>query len=401
MTIQLNNYTPFPNLRYTGTDTDNLEFGVFMAKVAFDIQENGSCEISEEQEPFAFKDEYYDEVNASSVRYPSDFVPYKPKTDIALCATAWAPTGQPTDTWLVGVKIATNDGTICQKALRIFGPRFWIPKWERELSDKEKANWKNYRHLFKGWELSKAQPITKLPIRYEFSYGGNVPKGIGEDGKAIIEAFEPNPIGQGYIDQEWTDHTKPVPAPQIEDPEDPVINPYKRYCPHGFGPIPPAWLPRRTLGGTYDQQWLASGGDSWPKDYDFEFHNSSHIDLRGEEHVSGALTIELVNLHPQKRNWRIRFENKSPVCFIDHDNLKANVSRMNLDSLFIEIDDESLEDPRVFCVWRILFHPNETRKITLMGEPDTLSAEDQDAINSPPDPKDVSVALPKPEQGGR
>ncbi|MFS8180628.1 DUF2169 domain-containing protein [Pseudovibrio denitrificans] len=393
MTIQLDNYTPFPNLRYSGTDTDNLEFGVFMVKVAWDLLVDGSCAISAEQEPFVFKDEYYGEVNVSSVRYPSDFVPYKPKTDLVISATTWAPDGKPASSWLAGVRFTSADGIVSEKVLRVFGPRFWIPKWKRSLSEEEKLNWRKYKNLFLGWELSEAKPITKLPIRYEFAYGGELSKDA--DGIPVREAFESNPIGRGYIDPHWSDHTAPVPAPQIEDPDDPITDPYRQYAPQGFGPIPPAWLPRRPLGGTYDEAWIANGGNCWPEDYDFEFHNSCSPSLRAQGHIHSDLKIELVNLHPSKQNWCIDFKDMSPICFLEHENLDPKFLRMNLDSLFLEVDEENLEDPRAFCTWRLLFHPTETLGIKLFLPEDDLSQKHLEAIELPPTPADVCVAMPQ------
>lgn len=414
MTVELHNFTPFPNLRYSGADSRGREFGVFMVKVAWDITQADKCMLSEEQEPFAFKDEYHGEVNTSSVRYPSDFVPFKPRTDISLNATAFAPEGRPAKRWLVGVRVLDESGIlVCEKVLQISGPRQWVPKWKRRLDDEETKNWRDHRHLFEGWELSEPVPIDRLDIRYEYAFGGMIEKGLDADSNLILEAYDYNPIGCGLLDKEWSDHTVPHPAPQIEDPADPVTEPYKLYVPQGYGPIAPAYLPRRSLGGTYDRNWLDNIHPNWPPDYEYEFHNSGPDGLRAERLLREGLRLELVNLHPRKPHWHICLPSPDLVCAVDQTPDSMNnpaegevvrnpqtppLFKMPLDSVFLEIDQEHQSDPRIFEILRMPFHRLNTLGITLLK----VGEEEREAgnleLSLAPTPDDVAVEMPSEDE---
>lgn len=349
MTINIKNLTVLPNLRFVSSNNKGQGFGVFMVKGAFDIDTGNIGVLSEEQEPFCFTDTYYGKVNTSSLKMPSDLIGYKPRTDIIFSGTAHAPNGQAEKSWLVGIQIGDENGVKLEKKLRIYGPRYWVPKWKRELSEQEKENWKDHRDQFDCWELSEAQPITSLPICYEYAYGGSLHKGKNEQGAPVIEAYEYNPIGCGLIDPEWTDHTKPQRAPQIEDPDDPVIEPYKRYSPAGYGGIPPAWLPRRPLGGTYDQNWIDNIWPKWPPDYDFSYNNSAADGLKGDLFLSEDIEIILVNLQPDQRVRKIKLTNPVPTMSLgiryDWDTVM-----LNLDTLYIDG-----EQNQILCTWRSVF----------------------------------------------
>ncbi len=392
MTIEITNLTPFPNMRFSNLDAHGKEFGVFMVKGAWDIPEEGECTLSEEQEPFVFTDEYHGELNFSALRYPSDFVPYKPTTDIVLDATAYAPDGKPAKEWLVGVKVEDTEGYVVEKTLRILGPRYWVPKWKRKLSDEEKVNWREHRDLFEGWELSEPKPITKLPIRYEYAYGGMHVKGKKEDGTPDYEVYEYNLVGRGWIHPDLTDHTKPVPVPQIEDPNDPIIEPYKHYKPQSFGPVPPSWLPRRPLGGTYDQNWIDNIHPNWPPDYDFAYHNSASGELRAKKHLAGDLKIQLVGLHPAKRHWLITLPDVGVVAMVSGEQNVTNY-RICMDSLYLEIDETAFSDLRAFTLWHLTFHILETSEIALICVPPNEQAGD----GVPDDLKTDFMPVPLPE----
>ncbi len=400
MSIELTNLTPFANMRFSNLDKHGKEYGVFMAKGAWDIPESGECTLCEEQEPFVFTDEYFGEPNFSALQYPSDFVPYKPVTDVILNATAWAPEGKPAKSWLVGVKVTDGVGTIVMKALRIVGPRYWVPQWKRELTEQEKTDWKQYRHLFKGWELSEPEPIAKLPVRYEYAFGGMYQNGTHKDGSPRYELVEENPVGRGWIHPELTDHTRPIPAPQIEDPDDPVRDPYKRYEPLSFGPIPPSWLPRRPLGGTYDQNWLDNIHPNWPPDYDFAYHNSASGSLRAKTHLTGNLKFELVGLHPIKRHWHFILPELLVSALAVSSSEEAGADRtatelfsMNADTIYMDICEEQVSDPCAYQTWRLPFKLDKYENI-ILSQFDEQKRElflRKNKISRAPYPHDVSI----------
>lgn len=368
--VSITNFTPFANLRFSNFDADGREFGVFMIKTSMDIRQDGTCVLSSEQEPFAFTDEYHGELNASSVRYPSDFVPYKPRSEVILDATAYAPGETTAREWDVSVRVSDDKGVFVEKTLHITGPRQWQPEWFRALSANEEAEWQRFGKLFRGWKLSEADPISQLPIRYEYAFGGMIETGKNEDNEPFFTAYEHNPIGRGLIDNQHTDRRYPVPAPQIEDPLYPVITAGTCYSPQGLGPTPPAWLPRRALGGTYDQNWLDNVWPKWAKDYDFAFHNAAHPDLQGNRFLEGSLIVDLKHLHPTDPQFVIRIPASKPVVTAVLANGERVLLEMVRDTVFLEISDEFRHDPRVHCLWRTPFDLTVTEAISVRWEDD-------------------------------
>ncbi len=353
----LSNYTPFPNFRYYSTDKRGEKFGVIIVKGTYQQAPSGRLLTAEEQAPLVFTDACHGAVNSSSLWHPSDLVPCKPKTDIIVNAVAYSPTGKVMPTFECAIRIDTDDATIV-KRLRVTGPRHWKPKWKRALNDTERLNWRRMRSLFEGWVLGEPDPIERLPLLYEYAYGGTLQKGKNADDQPVVAAFEHNPLGRGWIDDEWTDHTQPIPAPQVESLDDPVIVPGKVYSPQGLGPIPPAWLPRRPLGGTYDQNWIDNIWPNWPPDYDFAYHNSAHPDLVAPGFLRGTERIILTGLSPAGRESMLHLPGEDLAVDFETQDGETVRKAMNLDTVFLDIAEPEQRERRVFLSWRVTFEPD-------------------------------------------
>jgi hypothetical protein len=349
--VTLVNMTPFANLRFTNRDARGLEFGVFMAKTAMDIPAEGECTFSTEQEPFALTDEYHAAMNFSAVRYPSDFVPWKPVADVVADAVAFAPGGKPAKDWTAGILVEDAYGIAVEKRLRVTGPRDWV--YEKQKGRKG------------AWHLAGAEAALRVPLRYENAFGGMVAEGEDDSGHPVWRAYEQNPIGTGWIDANLTPTDGPVAAPQIEALDDPVRSPFAMLEPQGFGPIPPAWLPRRPLGGTYDQAWLDEVWPNWAADYDFRFHNAAHPDLQAPRHLEGALRVTLENLHPGRPLWQFTVPDQRLVAIALMDDGQVLVLEMVRDLIFLDIGEAAGRDPRLLSMWRTPFDPLRTKGLTL------------------------------------
>ena len=143
---------------------------VVVAKRRFDVdQASGSCEDAEETPGVMLGPEYTnpDDPAYSSVAKPGELAAQKPKVDILVRANAHAPGGEPTAEWEVGIRIPG----VLDRRLRIVGPRvaLWVPpkKW---ITDKERA--KGEEQEWSVPRFSKPRPIAKLPLRYEYAFGG-------------------------------------------------------------------------------------------------------------------------------------------------------------------------------------------------------------------------------------
>lgn len=371
--VRIVNFTPFANLRFSNRNAVGKEFGVFMAKTAMDIRPDGSCKLSSEQEPFALTDIYHGELNVSSLRYPSDFVPFKPTSEIILDATAYAPGFKSASEWKVSVRVSDENGPFCDTELIVTGPRQWEPVWLKELNEAQKMEWEKHRAMFAGWKLSPPEEIDRLPVRYEYAFGGMTIKGTNDDGQPFLEADERNPVGSGLIDREFTDHSKSLKAPQLLAPGAILSDPYGLHPIAGLGPIPPAWLPRRSMGGTYDEHWLKNVWPNWAGDYDYRFHNSAPAALQGNRYLEGEILIELRNLHHEHSDFTIQIPaQKMFAIAVKTDGSEQNL-KMSLDTVFLEISENSKGDPRVYCIWRTPFDLAMTEGLVLLYANDSAT----------------------------
>ena len=372
---ELRNLTPFANMQFVNLDTQGREFGIYMVKTAYDILPDGTCKVSDEQEPFALTDQFHGAINESSVRYASDLVPYKPATDVVLNATAFSRRARPTDAWECGIEIkhAGTDDIWLSKRLAVSGPREWRKTWL-------------------GWKLSDAEPISSLDIRYEHAFGGMYEDGVDEDDAPVLVANEKNTIGLGYVKSESDHNGDPIPAPQILFTSDTLDDPFASLEPAGFGPLPAAWLPRRPLGGTYDANWEDNVWPNWPADYDFAFHNCASAGLSAPLPHNATLECRLTNLHPDKPVWDLQLPKPDLVALCSRDG-EVTYQAFQLDTIYFDIADDRLHDPRIFMVSRMVFDWEETDDILLMQNTASQSSPD---LLAPPHPHDVA-RFPEPE----
>ncbi|MBC8017395.1 MAG: DUF2169 domain-containing protein [Verrucomicrobia bacterium] len=300
--MKFHNLSPFPALAFEGIDQHDQEFHVVVMRATYDLTPNTELQPAEEQQPLAVNDEYFGEMNKSSVRQESDLVQYKPKCDVIVIGSAYAPGSDSAPCFEVGIRIT---GTVTlDKKLSIYGPRFW-----------EKRN--------SGWTLTEPAPIVSLPLQYEFAYGGENRINREDPAASQVEveyhltpdqrqqhpdgpeqaplahtAYNENPVGIGFAEKWYLDATQTtrLPAPQIESPEDPIKEFGKQYVPQSLGVITKAWLPRRKLGGTADEEF-AKSERCLPEDFDFAFWNGAHPDMQ-RHWLKGGERVELKNLFP-------------------------------------------------------------------------------------------------------
>jgi hypothetical protein len=184
---------------------------------------------------------------------------------------------------------------------------------------------------FNAWESSRAEPITQVPLRYEYAQGGQCrieandeaakrvarehwlsPDEIAEhpdkDAPPIAhQACDTNPLGRGFARGWYLEATRSeiLPAPRFEYPARPFTAELFRHTteggelpePAGLGCIGRACLPRRKLIGKIEvkQQWREDEIPRLPKSFDFRYWNSAPLDQQCP-HLEGAERFSLVNL---------------------------------------------------------------------------------------------------------
>lgn len=356
------NNTLFPALVFQSTDKHGMSFHVVVMRATLDIHEDGAVSVSEEQQPIILSDEYFGEVNKSSVRQECDLVPFKPKCDVIVNATAYAPRGVPVLGFVAGVKIngpPHDNGAagplILEKKLLVTGPRCW----EKGLLGK--------------WTLNlPTTPISSLPLRYDYAFGGECRVNLDDpDSQRLKAGFrlspeqrsshpdgpdsaplahtscENNPLGRGFA-EEWylkAKKLKTIPALQIDDPKNRVTTFGKTYPPQGFGIISKAWKQRLELAGTYDDAWLETRWPDLPEDFDMSYWNGAHPDLQ-VPYLRGDEEITLTNLTPGG-SLKFRLPGHKPVLSISCAIGGILSVTANHDTLII--DPDAL---KVSLVWR-------------------------------------------------
>lgn len=367
---EIRNLTPFANMHFANWDAEGREFGVFMVKTAWDILPDGTCKLSDEQEPFVFSDEFHGALNETAVRYPSDLVPYKPKTDILLNATGFAPGGRVAEAWDVRLRMRadTDEQLLIDKTLSVTGPR----RWEKGLS---------------GWSLTEPEPVRSCDLRFDYAYGGVVYAGDDDDGEPIYEALETNPVGAGYVNQRrLREDDTPINAPQILARSETLLRPEVGLTPVGYGPIAAAWLPRRPRGGTYDAAWQENVWPKWPTDYDFAFHNSAPDDQQVDLPQGAGVVVELTNMHPSQPVWTIHVPDPGLVVYgIDGEAIVLH--RLTIDTITLDIAEDRLRDARAFQTHRMVFDISNVDQLVLAH---FAEHESQNPVIDPRHPRDVA-----------
>lgn len=245
---------------------------------------------------------------------------------------------------------------VLEKKLVVTGPRWW-----------EKG-------LLGGWKLRPpGMPITSLPLRYEYAFGGECrialddpaaervgrkfllgpeqrashPEGADEAPLAH-SACDDNPLGMGFA-EEWylkAKRLKTFPAPQVYSPRESLTVLGKASAPEGFGVVTKAWRQRLKLAGTYGDAWREKRWPHLPEDFDMEFWNGAHPDMR-IPFPEGGEKITLTNLTPGGK-LTISLPCHKPLVHARLKDGNTASGSLKIDTLIIEPDAS-----KVHLVWRI------------------------------------------------
>jgi hypothetical protein len=288
------------------SDKDGRDHCVVVVKGTFAIGEGGETRLAEEQEPLVYTDVHWGEPGTSGVRYECDFALEKPRVDILVNGTAFAPGGRAVDRLTVGVEIAGG-----RKELSIVGDRhFYVGAL--------------------GMASSPPAPFVTMPITFDRAFGG-------------IDATHPdraaaelrNLAGRGfwkYADRKRIDGT---PLPNVEHPHHPLRAPGDTPPPAGFGVIARGWQPRIGYAGTYDQRWLDEKFPFLPDDFDPQHFQAAPADQQVSA-LRGGESIRCTNMTPEGVLETAVPRAEVPVELAFRD--RKEVAQARLDTLLIEPD---------------------------------------------------------------
>lgn len=238
------------------------------------------------------------------LKYSSDFVPFKPRGDILVIGTGYAPGGKASSGFPVSIRVGN-----VRKTLDVVGDR----AWERGL-------------LFS--KAGQPQTISKLPLIYANSWGG--------------ENYKWNPQGRGHKTDRM--HNIERPGAWAKGPGDELV-------PAGFGPLADGWEPRKSMVGTYKGNWFKERWPWFPDDFDWGYFNAAPLDQQVEGYLRGDEEIEFTSLHPQQIVYRSKLPGLRARCFFNErlpeGGLLFREAPLKLDTLWIDMDAEMM-----VLVWR-------------------------------------------------
>jgi hypothetical protein len=256
-------------------DPDGREYLVVVVKgtFAFPKAEADVPALAAGQAELVTTDESTGEPGLSAIRVENDFPLRKPRCDVLLSGSAYAPGGRPTDRVTVSLRVGGM-----QKGFDVVGTRVW------------------QAGAF-TLATSKPEPFARMPFGYDQAFGG---VDRAKEDPATFRWYPTNFAGTGwheYLDTKFLDGT---PLPNTEETGAPVKKPNGTYKPMAFGPLGRAWQQRARWAGTYDQAWRDEQYPFLPKDFDERYYQASAAD-QWIEYPRGGEPVELLNLTPAGR----------------------------------------------------------------------------------------------------
>ncbi len=294
-----------------GMAPDGRESLVVVVKGTFRIPERPDHEpaLADEQIPLVMADTFQGEPGFSAPIYESEFPPKKPKCDVLLNGSAYAPGGKPTKK--VRVELAVSNW---RKAFTVVGNRTW-----------------NKGIL--GVSATSPEPFTRMQFSYGNAFGGT---DTTHEDPAKHKFVLANPVGRGFHHYITAKLIDGKPLPNTEEEGHPIKKPDGEYRPMAFGPMGRNWDPRFKLAGTYDQNWIDNTFPFLPPDFQEAYYQSAPVDQQ-IPYVRGGETVTLTNLTPEGTTRFVIPTIDMPVVFFPRKGEKQETQGV-IDTIIIEPD---------------------------------------------------------------
>ncbi|MEO0443221.1 MAG: DUF2169 domain-containing protein [Pseudomonadota bacterium] len=324
--MEFSNFTPFPANAWENVNSRRKWHATCLVRVKFkllpasshsstpaDESQRWLLQLDKDQGDLFAEDQFFGEPETSSVRFESDYVSYKPHTDIIVNATSYAPDQRPQSGWPCGVKVTTAGGDLVARQLLSITP--------------------------------PTADYIAVPVRYEYAKGGvvNIQNQGQEDQQYHLDMY--NPVGAGPYPHAHQAHKQSV-----------LINADNNHSsdaniPPGLGFIHRSWKNRLDYAGTYNQEWLEKQHPYPPHDFDHQHHQGAHPSLIVKNYLKAGAMVQLLNLHrdaPQMYFTLPKYRFLSRVFT----NTQKQYQVMNLDTLIINLNSDKPDEDYALASWR-------------------------------------------------
>jgi len=269
-----------------------------LVKRTYDLIPGQRCTRAAADKKLVPGDTHYDDPMNSTVKFESDFVPFKLATDVVLLGKACARAGQRVATLTASLIVGQY-----RKDLLIIGDRVARFNGKRDPG------------------FTEPQPFETMELRYERAYGGvdlySQPK--------MHWVYPRNHLGRGFAVANMPRSVENLPLPNIEDPAKPLspanlcVGSFPAWehqpVPQGFGWTMKMWRPRSAYAGVMpadrplEQEMRKAYAtllspahkkkyeEHGLPDMDFRFFNGASSGLV-VPFLSGTETVALLNLDP-------------------------------------------------------------------------------------------------------
>lgn len=291
----------------------NELFLTVVIKGTFAIEQNQPCRALPKAEQARIgKAQMYVDEHGNSQKTDGEMAPFKAKADCIFIGSAYTPSRLPQQ----GIEVEFQVGSM-RKRLAVIGNRTWSKEGD------------GIAHVH-GPEL-----FTELPIRNEYAHGGPKSK------------FNPHGIGFGDLDK-----TVPIANIVAIGAETPRWD--EDAMPEGLGVLPPNYLPRRKMAGTFDDDWLYRRRPMPPRDFDLAHHNSTRPDQQVDGYLMGDEQVHLENLHPSEPDFDFALPGLRVRCFAEIDLHPDHGGYLDFEELATHLDTCIVDMPKetVTLFWR-------------------------------------------------
>lgn len=321
--MNFQNHTPFAALSWDTVQSEDRWSVTSIARVKYDLVQSDSKNkfelvFSKDQEELFDTDVYYDEVGKSSVQYESDYIAFKPTTDIVINANAISANKDGDKLWQTCVKVYNEKGNnVIDYALEIKSKKIYHKAgiiWTPTIRKKEKI----------------------IPIIYEKAYGGSIQNKKEEH----VYTSMYNPIGCGI--KKIKDAKEYINSVQIK-----YLNNKEKNIPPGYGFIDKSWQSRVDYLPNYNDEWLENIHPLPPKDFNEYYYQAANPNLILNSYIKDGFRFEFENLKVNNDKFYFILEKLELIAKLKT-NLKDYYDKMQIDTIIVDISNN---DESKHCVY--------------------------------------------------